>query len=153
MTTRLQALTRADAGSAIAELLLVMPLLMLIFTGLVEAGRIGDYAIKLGNAAHAGAMYGAQNLYTAVDAAGIRSAALNDAQNMTNLDAEPSYFCICADGSSSQCQTGDCTASHRLMYVRVVTTGKVSSLTKSSFLPAVLQNLQIQRTAVMRVAQ
>jgi hypothetical protein len=142
---------RAQAGSATAELIVVMPLLLLILTATIEVGRFADYAIKLGNAARAGVQFGAQNISNASQAAAIQSAARADAQN-PSLNVTPTLYCICADGSASQCLQGDCPTSHRLAYVQVVVSGKVDSLTNFALLPAALRSLTIQRSALMRVA-
>jgi TadE-like protein len=154
MGTRLRrVLTHAGAGSAMAELVVIMPLLLVILAATVRVGQLGDYAIKVGNAARAGVQYGSQNISTAVDNTGMQNAALNDAQNVAGLNASPSHFCICADGSPSQCLQGDCAASHRLVYVQVVATGKLTTLPKFPGIPASLSTVTIQRTAVMRVAE
>ena len=92
---------RAQAGSATAELIVVMPLLLLILTATIEVGRFADYAIKLGNAARAGVQFGAQNISSAVQVAAIQSAARADAQN-PSLNVTSTLSCICADGSASQ---------------------------------------------------
>ncbi|HEY6234219.1 MAG TPA: TadE/TadG family type IV pilus assembly protein [Candidatus Elarobacter sp.] len=144
---------RGDSGSALAEIALVLPLLVLLLIGLVEVGRFGNYTILIGNAARAGVQYGAQNTVTAADTTEMQNAALRDGQNLAGLTATASAFCQCADGSVSTCLATDCPASHRIVFVQVLTSASVPSLTNSSFLPAALRTITIQGKAVMRVAQ
>jgi Flp pilus assembly protein TadG len=145
--------SRAESGSAIAEIALILPLLVLVLVGLIEVGRFGNYTILVGNAARAGVQYGAQNTVTAADIAGMRSSALRDGQNLTGLSATPTIFCQCADGSTSTCLETDCSASHRIIYVQVITSATVPSITNSSLLPSPLRTITVQGRAVMRVAQ
>jgi Flp pilus assembly protein TadG len=146
----MRGLRRADGGSAIAEMAIVAPLIMLLLLGLVEVGRYAQFSILVGNAARAGVQYGAQNLGTADDTAGMQSATLNDAQNLTGLSATPSQFCRCSDGTSSTCQPTDCAASHRLVYVQVDATGTFQSLLHLPYIPS---SQTITSRAVMRVSQ
>ena len=142
-----------DSGSALAEIVIVLPLLVLLLIGLIEVGRFGNYTIAVGNAARAGVQYGAQNTVTADDNAGMQNSAAADAQNVPNFHATASHYCECADGSASTCLATDCAASHRIIYVQVVTDASVSSITNYAFLPASLRTMVVQGKAVMRVAQ
>ncbi|HYW54370.1 MAG TPA: TadE family protein [Dongiaceae bacterium] len=148
-----RALARRDDGSALAEMALVLPMLVLLIIGLIEVGRFGNYAILVGNAARAGVQYGAQNTVTAADVTGMQNRALQDGQSITGLTATASSYCECADGSASTCQPTDCAASHRIMYVHVQTTATIPSLTHFAYLPASLRTMTVQGNAVMRVAQ
>lgn len=145
--------SRAENGSALAEMAIIAPLLVLLLIGLMEVGRFGNYTILVGNAARAGVQYGAQNLITADDTAGMQTSATNDGQNITGLSAVASHYCECADGSASQCLATDCPNSHRLVFVKVVATGTMPSLTNFAALPASLRTITVSNTAIMRVAQ
>jgi Flp pilus assembly protein TadG len=148
-----RSLTRSDSGTALAEIALVLPLLVLVLIGLIEVGRFGSYTILVGNAARAGVQYGAQNTVTAFDTAGMQNRAKSDGQNITGLTATASSFCQCADGTASTCLATDCSTSHRIVFVQVLTSATIPSLTNSAFLPASLRTTTIQGKAVMRVAQ
>lgn len=152
-STKTQTLARADAGSALAEIAVVLPMLVLLLIGLVEVGRFGSYIIMTGNAARAGVQYGAQNTITANDTAGMKSSAKNDAQNDAGLTANALTFCQCADGTGSTCLATDCASSHRLVFVEVDTTGTWQSLTNFPGLPSSLRTITVHGKAVMRVAQ
>ena len=145
--------TRCESGSALAEIALVLPMLVLLLVGLIEVGRFGNYTILVANAARAGVQYGAQNTVTAADVTGMQNSAKSDGQNLAGLSATASTFCKCADGSASTCLATDCATSHRIIYVQVLTSATVPSLTNSALLPASLRTITVQGKAVMRVAQ
>ena len=151
MSARKFRLARGESGSALLEMAVVAPLLILILVGAFEVGRFAQLAIVVGNAARAGVQYGAHDLITANDNAGMRTAALNDGQNMTGLTVTTAtHFCRCADGSASTCQATDCSSSHRLVFVQVDTNGAFSSL---FHLPGVPATFNVNGHAVMRVGQ
>jgi len=142
-----------EAGSSLAEIAIVVPLLVLLLIALIEVGRFGNYTILVGNAARAGVQFGAQNTIAAADVTGMQNAALQDAQNVSGLTATASNYCECADGSTSTCLATDCPTSHRIVYVQVLTTGTMPSLTNFAGLPASLRTITVHGSAVMRVAQ
>ena len=146
-------LTHADAGSALAELVIITPLLLILLIGLIDVGRLGDYAIRVGNAARAGVQYGAQNEATAGDTQGMQNAANADAGEASITSVAAPTFCACADGTGSTCQQGDCAATHRLQWVKVTSSGTFAAAIASSFLPTPLRSITISQTAIMRVAQ
>jgi Flp pilus assembly protein TadG len=155
MKRKLRSLWRADAGAATVEMALVAPILILLMMGIIEVGRYADYTIKVTNAARAGVQYGAQNLATASNTAGIRAAALGDAQSVAGLTATPQTFCTCADGSAdANCVVATCPATNpRLVYVRVDTAGTISSLFNYTGLPTSFRTLTVSGLAIMRVAE
>jgi Flp pilus assembly protein TadG len=144
---------RAQAGSALVEFVVILPLLLILLIGLTEVGRIGDYAIRVGNAARAGVQYGAQNEATAGDTQGMQNAATADGQDPSISAVAAQTFCECADGTGSTCQQNDCATTHRLQWVQVTASGTLVSMLNSSFLPAPLRSITISQTATLRVAQ
>jgi Flp pilus assembly protein TadG len=145
-------LKRADKGTALAEMALIAPLLLMLLLGLIEAGKVGDYAIRVANAARAGVQYGAQNEATAGDAQGMQNAATADAQYAGITAVAAPTFCACADGTASTCSQGDCATSHRLQWVEVTASGTYTGL-DSPLVPPLLRSITISQTAIMRVAQ
>lgn len=145
-----------DEGAALAELALVIPFLMLLLVGIVEVGRFAEYSIRVANAARAGVQYGAQNLATASDKAGMESAATTDTQSVAGMTATATTaYCACADGTTANCATAiaSCSANHRIVYVRVDTTGTLQSLLNYPGLPASLKTITVKGLAIMRVAE
>lgn len=140
----------SQAGQASVELALSLPLLTALLFIVVEAGRICLVAIALASAAHAGVQYGAQNLTTVSDNAGMQNAAAADAASLTGMTATASHYCQCSDGSASTCLATDCSANHRLMYVKVITTATYSPWFNWPGIPA---TTTLTSQAIMRVAQ
>jgi Flp pilus assembly protein TadG len=142
---------RAASGAAMAELVVIAPLLLLALLGMVEAGRAGNLALTVASAARAGVAYGAQSATTAADTSGMQTAATNDA-NMTGVSAVATTYCQCENLSVSTCgASGACSGSHQNQYVKVVVTGTETSLVNYAPLPAALRNVSIQTAAIMRV--
>ena len=67
-----------QSGQALIELAFVVPVLLILALGVIEIGRYAYIAILIGNAAHAGASYGAQSHQQSSDQGGIQSAAEYD---------------------------------------------------------------------------
>jgi Flp pilus assembly protein TadG len=148
MLTRMN--RRSARGQASVELALSLPLLLMMFLVVVETGRAFYIAISVANAARAGVQYGAQNLTTAADSAGMQTAAANDAPNIVGMTATATHFCVCSDGTASTCAATDCASSHRLIYTQVNTSAPYSPLI--NFM-GILPTMTVPGQAVMRVAQ
>jgi Flp pilus assembly protein TadG len=142
-----------QSGQALLEVALVTPLLLLLAVGIIEIGRYAYYSILVANAARAGAQYGAQNLATAADKAGIRAAAENDGQNFAGLTVKTvQQECGCTGSSiGGTCPATGCAfPNHALVYVKVTVTGTFNSLFKY---PGIPQSIDCDSTELMRVAQ
>jgi Flp pilus assembly protein TadG len=137
-------------GQASVELALSLPLLLMMFLVVVETGRAFYIAISVANAARAGVQYGSQNLSTAADNAGMRSAATNDAPNITGMTAVATHFCKCSNGTASTCLPTDCAGSHRLLYTQVNTSASYAPLI--NFM-GILPSMTVPGKAIMRVVQ
>jgi Flp pilus assembly protein TadG len=140
----------ASRAQAAVELALSLPLMLMMFLVVVETGRAYYIAISVGDAARAGVQYGAQNLTTANDNAGMQLAASNNAPNLASMTATASHFCVCSDGTASTCLATDCAASHRLVYTQVITAAPYSPLI--NFMGA-LPSMSVPGKAIMRVVQ
>jgi hypothetical protein len=144
---------RPPSGSALVELVVLAPMLLLLMLGLIQAAAAGNFAIAVSNAARAGVQYGAQNHVTAFDTAGMQTAATNDA-NIPGVTAVATSFCQCQDLTASTCgAAGACSGNHQSLYVRVIVTGTMPTVVDYSALPAALQSITVAQTAVMRVTQ
>lgn len=165
-------------GQALVELALVTPLLLALALGVIEIGRYAYVAILVGNAAHAGAAYGAQSAVTAADRNGIETAAENDfrdnGQNVTDLDVQGGFAgasyagCTCdsqGTGNPSPPQpsfcnpppvganntAGSCRSGEQwVVVVSVEATGRFRSLFNY---PGIPRRITVDKTATMRVSQ
>src|SRR3974390_781224 len=94
----------SESGQGLVELALVSGLFFVpILIGAGEFARAAYAYIEVSNAARAAVQYGAQNGATALDTAGMLTAAKNDyafdANNLTLLQS--SYVCTCSDTGST----------------------------------------------------
>jgi len=141
--------THGQRGAALVEIAIILPLLLLLAIGGVEIGRYANYANIAANAAHAGVQWGAQSLSTASNNTGMYNAAALDWGTATGLFASPSHYCQCSDGTASTCLSTDCPLPlHRILWVKVIVTGSLTSLLAYPGLP---RTFTISKTAIMRV--
>lgn len=147
-----------QAGLAMVEFAIALPLLMIILIGLIETGRFMYFSVLVGNAAHAGAQYGAQSGLNTT--AGMQTAAKNDGQNVSGLSASATYVCTCWNGTTANpdppttaaCSTTVCPLSgyHAVSYAQVTATG---SFTPMFHYPGLPTAYSISRTSTMRISQ
>jgi Flp pilus assembly protein TadG len=152
---------RSNAGQAMLELALLLPMLLLLTMGVIEMGRYMYIYILVGNAARAGAAYGAQSLGQSVDTADIQTAAQNDFQNngQTGLTVASTTACGCDSGGTvtgAICSTvtnpsaGKCNGGgHWVVTVAVTASGTFNSLFNY---PGIPKSIDVSNTATMRVA-
>lgn len=78
---------RDQEGSALVELALALPLLLLFVLGAAEFARLAYAAIEVSNAAHAAAVYASSSQSAVTDTPGISNAATADAGNLLGSNA------------------------------------------------------------------
>jgi len=155
-------LLRLESGQAMLELALVTPLVLALAIGVIELGRYAYIGILVGNAARAGAAYGAQSLPQSADTTGIQTAADNDfqsnGQKVSNLTVTSSTSCGCDSAgtiTAAGCTTatnpsaGTCAAGHWVVNVSVTASGTFSSIFNY---PGIPKSVAVSRTSTMRVA-
>jgi Flp pilus assembly protein TadG len=153
----------SPSGQSLLEVALLMPILLALLLGSIEMGRYAYISILVGNAARAGAAYGAQNLELSVDTAGIQTAADNDfqnnGQNTGNLSVNSSTSCGCDSGGTitgaacsaiANATAGSCASGHWVVMISVTTSGTFNSLFNY---PGIPTSLIVSNTATLRVAQ
>jgi Flp pilus assembly protein TadG len=158
------AILKSSSGQSLLEVALLTPMLLALLLGSIELGRYAYISILVGNAARAGAAYGAQNLILSADTAGIQTAAKNDfqnnGQNTTNLTVTSSNSCGCDSNgtiaAAPSCSTATnpnasiCATGHWIVMVSVTASGTFTSLFNY---PGIPSPLIVSNTATMRVAQ
>lgn len=150
---------RRQSGQALLEVAVLTPLLLLMLLGVVEMGRYAYISILVGNAARAGAAYGAQSLPQSVDTAGIQTAADNDFQNngqiVSALTVASAASCGCDNSGTiapAACVgpgAGSCVSGHWVVMVSVTASGTFSALFSYPGIPA---SIALSRTCTIRVA-
>src|SRR5579864_1023069 len=132
---------RSQAGAALIEFLVVVPLLVLVLLGTIELGRYMYFSIVVANAARAAVQYGSQSAQTALDTTGMTNAAKADGTNsIATLNVSPTDICTCWDGTTAttiSCNSDSlsCATGHPVEYVSVTVTGTVNPLFHYPLLP------------------
>jgi len=91
-------------------------------------------AISVADAARAGAQYGSLSAANASNTAGMQSAALNAAPDITGLTATAAKVCQCSDGSTINC-SGTCASGPVQVYVQVTAQATCSAIFSYAPLP------------------
>jgi|HubBroStandDraft_3_1064219.scaffolds.fasta_scaffold344158_1 Flp pilus assembly protein TadG len=160
---RALALLGWQSGQSLVEVALLTPILLALLVGGIELGRYAYISILVGNAARAGAAYGAQSLPQSVDTTDIQTAADNDfqnnGQNINTLTVTSTTSCGCDNGgttTSAVCSTasnttaGTCAAGHWVVMVSVTASGTFNSLFSY---PGIPSSITVTRTSTLRVVQ
>jgi Flp pilus assembly protein TadG len=171
----------SQSGQSLVELALITPFLLVFLLAVVEMGHYAYISILVGNAARAGAEYGAQSLAQSVNASGIQTAADNDFQNngqsTSSLTVTSSPVCACDNGGTltpnppttaycnaapvgSNSTAGSCTSGHWVVAVSVTASGTFKSLFSWPLFPSsvagkivLTSSLKTSSTATVRVKQ
>jgi len=108
MITTLRRFFRADAGGAMVELAIAMPILTLLAMAVADFGGAYYRGIRVASAVRAAAQYGATSgVSSATQDDAMIQVARDDSGNQT-LHVTPSHFCKCPDGSTPDCASGTC---------------------------------------------
>ena len=149
---------RFEAGAALVELAVTMPLLLLVMIGTIDFARVFYMAIELTNAARAGAQYGAANNARASETPpmpNVVAAAYAAAPNISPSAIEAARSCQCApdDGTgfpyASAVCTGTCPINQHLV-VSVTVTARQTFTTISMF-PGIPHTMALERSATLPV--
>ena len=137
---------RDERGNAFLEMALALPFLLLAAIGVAEFGRVYFNAIRVANAATAGAQFGAQNSGSA-DPDNIRQVVRNDAEDQS-LVVTSNAVCRCPGSDAPVACSDTCAGYGPPQYFIEVTTSK-----SHSFLlryPGIPQTITVTRTATIR---
>lgn len=122
---------RGDAGQALVETAVSVPLLLLILVGATEFARATYAAIEVSNSARAAAQYAAMNGGAAADATGVQNAAQVDSPNLVSAVTANVVgdTCVCsgAETTTVSCDPTSgpsCTTGHVMETVTVTTQGE-----------------------------
>ena len=111
----------SEAGTSLVETGFFLPLLLLLLMGVADFGRAYYLAIEVAGAAHAGAVYGAQNI---TDTTGMQNAAKLNSPDASGLVATGTWGCECSDGtaSSASCNITPTCSVNVVYYAKVIAT-------------------------------
>jgi Flp pilus assembly protein TadG len=146
----------SESGQSLLEFALLLPILLLLGLGTIEMGRFAYIGILVGNAARAGASWGAQSHTTAADTnGGIETAADNDFQNngpaLGSLNVTHTVVCGCDNGGTitgATCSVVCPAGAHLVDSLSVTTSGTFSAIFNY---PGIPTSIAISRTATQRI--
>jgi hypothetical protein len=95
-----------ENGSAMVELAVAVPILLLLAIGVAEYARLYFTQITVANAARSGAEYGIKTNGN-VDSM-TYGARIEAGKDSVGMIITAGTFCNCPDGTSADCVTGDC---------------------------------------------
>lgn len=137
---------REDSGAAFFEMAIVLPVLLLVAIGVAEFGRVYFNAIRVANAAMAGAEFGAQSSGSG-DPAFIRQIARDDAGDQ-NLVVNSNRSCRCPDSEAVVACSVTCAGYGYPQFFIEVTATKTHTLMLRY--PGIPQTITVTRTATFR---
>jgi Flp pilus assembly protein TadG len=157
---------QSQSGQTLVELAFITPILLGLALGVIELGRYAYIGILIGNAARAGAAYGAQSLPQSVDTTGISKAAGYDfggaagasrnGQNVSTLTVVSAVSCGCDSAGTvaavgcNAAGSGTCATGHWVVILSVTASGTFNSLFNY---PGTPHSISVSRTSSLRVAQ
>jgi Flp pilus assembly protein TadG len=135
-----------EQGSAVIELAMMTPLLVLLLLCAFDFGRVFHAAMSVSGAAHAGANYGAQSIIRVMDFTGMENTALQHAPGM-GISASATRICRCAGTAAAVSCTTTCATPPMRVYASVTAT---RTFTTAVDYPGIPTPIAITRTAEMR---
>jgi len=140
----------AERGAALLELAICLPMMMVIFTGIVDYALLIQDQMTISKAAAAGAAFG--SIYgNQDDLAGMQSAAASAAVGVSGFSAVASDVYTCSPGGAAVTSDSSCSGyGTPIKYVRIVATGTSPTLVAASLLN-LPNTLTLQSTTYFRV--
>jgi Flp pilus assembly protein TadG len=137
--------TRNEDGNAVVEFALIVPVLLIMVLGLVDAGRAIGANARLGNGVTAGLRYALSDSYASTEIAAAAMAGSRYADGEATINVL--RFCECPDGTSIAC-SGTCTAGFKRIFVQVDMTR--TQATVFSY-PIIGDEVTVSRTGSLQV--
>ncbi len=145
-----------DTGVAILELALTAPFLILMTIGIIDIGRFARDGIEVGNAARAGASFGAYDVANSTSTNGIASAATSDASDVSLLATEVASSTYCSCGQTPGTHVASCSpvptcasGDHLDAFVSVTV---VKAFSPSMAYPGLPATITVSRTATQEIS-
>jgi Flp pilus assembly protein TadG len=95
------------SGNVMIEFALALPLLVLLFVGLLDLGKYSLQKSAMLQGARAGAQYGIIDYSSDTKV----NTTARDATGLTGVTASTLWFCECTSGATVDCTTGTCSGS------------------------------------------
>jgi Flp pilus assembly protein TadG len=139
---------KSQKGSALIELGLIFTVLMMLMLGVIDFAMVTQQAMVVGEAAYAGAEYGATS-GNSTNYAGMQAVATKSATGISGFTATASKWCACSPGGTSvSCASTCVTYGTPVAYVQVITTATASLLFRYMGIPL---TVPLRGVCVLRV--
>ena len=135
-----------EAGSAILELTIGFPFMMLLLMGIIDFGRVFYSMVTLQGAAHAGAQRGVTDVAYANNTTAQKQAALKDSHDVSDAVVTAKRYCQCGSGPEVPCST-TCASSSLRVFVQVAATQEFHTLIGY---PGIPDPVQLKSTVTLR---
>ena len=135
-----------EAGSALVELTLAFPFMMLLIVGVIDFGRVFHSTVTLQGAAHAGAQRGITDVAYANNTDVQRASAQADAADLKDAQVAARRYCQCGSGPEIPCST-TCASGSLRVFVQVSASQQFRTLLKY---PGIPDPVQLKTTVTMR---
>ncbi len=136
---------RNESGNAIVEFALIVPVLLIMIMGLVDAGRAIGANARIGMGVTAGLRYALSDSYATanISAAAYSGSGYDPAEATVAVER----FCECPDGAAVVC-SATCVAGFKRIYVQVDMT--LTQETLFSY-PVIGNSITVSRTGSLQV--
>jgi len=156
----------SDAGQALVETAIAIPVLLVLLLGAAEFARIAYASIEVSNSANAAVDYGASSHAAATDwsvsgttySGGVVNAATADAANMTGVNAlsvtSVTNSCACANSAytPSSCTDNSTCSTNGTAMVETITVGTKATYDPLIYLPGFPKTIALQGYATRTVS-
>lgn len=107
---------RNERGNALVEFAMIVPIMSMMFLGVVDAGRMIDANARLNDGVSAGLRYALSDAYAsgAITNASLAGSGYADGE----ATASYSMFCECPDGTSLSCDS-QCAQGYKRIFVQI----------------------------------
>ena len=148
----LKSLLRNQKGNSLVEFAIATPIAMVLCFAAGDFGRMFTESAILAGAANAGAIYGYRNVGVAADVAGIQSAILTDASQLSGVGAASEQLCDCPDSPGAWISCNDTVCANGYdkprAYLRTRATKSFQTL---GVYPNIPSEVSIDMSAYMRI--
>ena len=151
-------LQAGEEGSALVELALSVPMLLVMLVGAAECARLAYASIEVTNAAHAAAIYASSSQFALADSGGISNAAAADSPNMAGSNAisvtsvVPSCTCTDTTYTPKSCTDNTTCQKHNAQMVTAVTVNTQSTFSPIISLPGWRPTFTLKGTSTQVVS-
>ena len=140
-----QSFRKNERGNALVEFAMIVPIMSMMFLGVVDAGRVIDANARLNDGVSAGLRFALSDAYAS---GSITNASLaGSGYGEGEASASYSMFCECPDGTALVC-TAQCAQGYKRIFVQIDMNRTVDTLFSY---PIIGQSMAVTRSGFLQV--